>query len=128
MQIFDAIILGTIQGIAEFFPVSSTAHVAVISKLCSFNNCGKTFDVMLNLGTLLAIMAYFYRECLQLIRGGIDLLRFRDSTDKQFFLTIFFANVPVIVIFGIAELIKFEINSWVITGINLIVFGIILYF
>lgn len=128
LHIFDSFVLGVVQGITEFLPVSSTAHVSAATKLLDLYSFGKTFDVILNLGTFLAIIAYFYKDCLRLFLGGLDFVCFKKSDNKQFFLTIFLANIPTIIIFGIAELLKFEISSLIVTGINLVIFGGVLYF
>ncbi len=128
LHIFDSFILGAIQGITEFFPISSTAHVMMISKLFGLNIYDKTFDVILNLGTFFAIICYFYKEVWNLFLGGLDFIRFRKSANQSFFLTIALANIPTIIIFGTAELLHLDIESEWILAINLIVFGLLLYY
>ena len=128
MYFLDSFILGVIQGITEFLPVSSTAHAILISKFCLTHQFDKTFFVMLNIGTLLAIITYFWEEVMKLTKGGFDFILFKQSENRKFFLTIVIANIPTIIIFGIAELLKFEINSTIILSINLILFGILLYY
>ena len=62
MQIFDAILYGIIQGITEFLPVSSSAHLALLPKFGNFADPGVEFDLMMHLGTALSISIYFYKE------------------------------------------------------------------
>lgn len=127
MHLFDSIILGAVQGITEFLPVSSTAHTKLCGKLFSLHSFGKDFDILLNLGTLIALMVYFYRDCLKLFFGGLNFLCNKRSKNRDFFLMVFLANIPAIAIFGILEFAGIGISSTKLSAVNLIVFGIILY-
>jgi undecaprenyl-diphosphatase len=75
MTLTQAIILGLVQGIGEFLPISSSAHLIIIPELFNFPDPGLTFDIALHLGTLLAILAYFWKDWL-IILG----LAFRKSS------------------------------------------------
>lgn len=127
MHFWDAFILGCIQGITEFLPVSSTAHASVYRELFSLHHFGKNFDIILNLGTLLAILLYFRREFLNLFFGGLDFLCNKKTENRNIFLTILLADLPTIIVFGILEFFEFEANSVLLTGINLVTFGVVLY-
>ena len=61
----DSIILGIIQGIAEFLPISSSAHLLIYSEFISNKKLSMGFNVGLHLGTSLAIVSYFYKDWLQ---------------------------------------------------------------
>lgn len=128
MSIIQAGILGIVQGITEFLPVSSTAHLDIISKILHFPYQGRAMDVFLNFGTLLAIMVFFRKDVWQLIIGLVDFIRRKISSERDYFLSIFLASLPAIIVGGIAEIV-FDIdpNSMLFVAINLIVFGIILY-
>jgi len=73
MPIFHAIVLGIIQALTEFIPVSSTAHLILIPWLLGWNDGGLTFDVALHAGTLLAVIIYFFRDWIQIIAEGFGL-------------------------------------------------------
>jgi undecaprenyl-diphosphatase len=73
MPIFHAIILGIIQGLTEFLPVSSTAHLIVIPWLLGWDDGGLTFDIALHVGTLAAVILYFFRDWVQVIGQGLGL-------------------------------------------------------
>ncbi|HKV28449.1 MAG TPA: undecaprenyl-diphosphatase UppP [Candidatus Acidoferrales bacterium] len=73
MHLYQAIILAIIQGITEFLPVSSTAHLILFPWLAGWPDPGLAFDVALHVGTLLAVVLYFLRDWIQLIAAGIGL-------------------------------------------------------
>ncbi len=65
-SVFQAIILGAIQGLTEFLPVSSSAHLILVPWLLQWHDPGLAFDVALHLGTLLALLVYYWREWLDM--------------------------------------------------------------
>ena len=89
MPILEAIVLGIVQGLTEFLPVSSTAHLALVPWLVStlgianWSDPGLTFDVALHAGTLFAILFYFWRTWLQIIRAALGgkVVRFSEVRD-----------------------------------------------
>ncbi len=91
MPIFEAIVLGIVQGLTEFLPVSSTAHLAlvpwIVTKLglANWPDPGLTFDVALHAGTLFAILLYFWRTWIQIIRAALGgpVVRFSEVSDDQ---------------------------------------------
>ena len=127
MELLQTIVLGIIQGITEFLPVSSTAHLMILPEIFGFSYQGRTMDIFLNIGTLAAVLVFYRRDIWNLILGLCDFFRAKTSDNREFFLTMFLANAPLIVIFGLIEVIwGFEINSMLMFGINLIFFGILL--
>ena len=91
MPILEAIVLGIIQGLTEFLPISSTAHLALtpwlVTKLglANWADPGLTFDVALHGGTLLAILLYFWRTWVQILRAALGgkVVRFSETSDSQ---------------------------------------------
>src|ERR1700732_3972517 len=74
MLLYQAIILAIIQGLTEFLPVSSTAHLVLIPKLLGWpDDGGLAFDVALHVGTLVAVLLYFLREWIELTLAGLGL-------------------------------------------------------
>lgn len=77
MTIRQAIILGTVQGLTEFLPISSSAHLILVPWITDWPDQGLTFDVVLHAATLLAILSCFWRDCLGILREC-----FRPSTAR----------------------------------------------
>lgn len=69
MGLTEAVVLGLLQGITEFLPISSSAHLIILPWLLGWPDPGLTFDVGLHLGTFLAVVAYFWRDWWQIGRG-----------------------------------------------------------
>lgn len=129
MSTAEAIFLGAIQGISEFLPISSTAHVILFSKLFGISMPDPAFFIFLNIGTLLALIFYYFRDVWKLFLGGIDFIFFKKSDNCELFLTLFLSSLPVFIIFGIAEIIfDFKLESPIVLALSMIIFAIILYF
>ena len=127
MYLSDSIILGAVQGITEFLPVSSTAHTSLFQKIFSLHYFGRDFDILLNLGTLFALIIYFFRDFLKIFFGGINFICNKNSKNRDFFLMILLANFPTIVLFGFLEFLEVKVTSAKLAVVNLIGFGILLY-
>jgi len=114
----EIIILSIVQGITEFLPISSSAHLILISKYFNFSNENLTLDVSLHFGSLLAIVLYFRKELLDFINN------------KQLFFKIILSSIPVMV-FGFL-LIKYNLidnlRNYKVIGWSTIIFGVVLYF
>ena len=100
MDLLQAIILGAVQGLTEFIPISSSAHLIVIPWLLGWESFGLTFDVALHLGTLLALLAYFWRDWYGMIRDSLSAtklgrwLGMKRSTGTMLLWPIVIATVP----------------------------------
>ncbi len=70
MTVLQAFILGMVQGLTEFLPISSSAHLVLFPWFLKWQDPGLAFDVFLHLGTLLAVFGYFFRDWLQLAKAG----------------------------------------------------------
>ncbi|NBX67703.1 MAG: undecaprenyl-diphosphate phosphatase [Proteobacteria bacterium] len=97
MEISQAIILGMLQGLTEFIPVSSSAHLILFPWFFDWKDPGLAFDVFLHLGTLCALMVYFFRELWEIASGGIQSLvqrRIGFEPDRQLFWMLIFGSIP----------------------------------
>ncbi len=73
MSVFEAVILAVIQGLTEFLPISSSAHLALAPWLLGWKDQGLAFDIALHFGTLCAVIVYFFRDWMQLIAQGLGI-------------------------------------------------------
>ncbi len=95
MSIFRAIILGIIQGVAEFLPISSSAHLILIPYLLGWKESGLAFDVALHFGTMLAVLLLFFKEWWNLFIGAIkDIKTKKRSTEGKMFWYLIAATIP----------------------------------
>ncbi|MFK5978920.1 MAG: undecaprenyl-diphosphate phosphatase [Rhizobiaceae bacterium] len=123
------IVLAIVQGITEFLPISSSGHLILVPAFSGWPDQGLITDVMVHIGSLAAVLVYFWRDVLNLIGGGLDLLRFKVTDHGKMALFILVATIPAVV-FGLylksmgitASLRSVEIIAW-----NAIIFGVVLY-
>jgi undecaprenyl-diphosphatase len=83
MPLYQAIVLAVIQGLTEFLPVSSTAHLALVPQLFHWADPGLGFDVALHVGTLAAVLIYFFRDWVQVIVNGIGFTYRGSKPDEN---------------------------------------------
>ena len=115
MTIIQAIILGVIQGLTEFLPISSSAHLNLFPWLLKWQSMPDSFDVALHVGTLLAIVVYFFKDWIKLIVGGYKQVVKKEKTiEGKIFWQLVIATIPA----GILSLILDKISSKII-GDNL---------
>ncbi len=83
MTVFQALILGVLQGLAEFLPISSSAHLALTPWVMGWQDPGLAFDVALHFGTLVAVVWYFRRDIMELFAAVLNVLRKRKATTQS---------------------------------------------
>lgn len=95
MTIFRAIILGIIQGIAEFLPISSSAHLIIFPYLFGWEESGLAFDVALHFGTMMAVILIFFKDWWNLFVGAIkDVKEKKKTTNGKMFWYLIIATIP----------------------------------
>ena len=142
MTIIQAIILGIVQGLTELLPISSSAHLNLFPWLFNWGEMSPSFDVALHIGTLFAILVFFFRDWINLIKGGYkQLVKKEKSTDGKIFWYIVISTIPAGILSLVLDKVSdniieklaqtfntTEINvEMVLIAIALIVMGIILY-
>ncbi len=106
-EIVQAIIIGIVQGLTEFLPVSSSAHLIVLPRALGWDDeliNSSTFVVMLHMGTLAALLVFFWRDVLDLTRAFLALLRersFGEDPDRKLSLVLLLTIIPA-ALFGLA--------------------------
>lgn len=123
MEIFQAIVLGVIEGLTEFLPISSTGHLIVAGDVIGYYDASKLFTVVIQLGAIAAVLWFYRVQLWQLITG---LLK-GDKTVRRFWLVWVIATIPA----GLAGLLLNErIEAWAVTWVvasTLIVGGIAIW-
>lgn len=130
MPLLHVIILALIQGITEFLPISSSAHLALAPWLLGWPDQGLAFDIALHLGTLFAVLIYFFRDWVQIISQGLG---FRAGHDPELrrnrtLLWLLAAGSLPIGIFGLLlkEHAETTLRNPILIGVMLIAVGILL--
>lgn len=100
------ILMAIVQGVTECLPVSSSLHLGFVAHLFGLNNTSPeiSFCMLLNFGSLFAILCYYRQDVLSLMKGAIDFITLNKSNDRDLFLNISSASIPTIIVFGGAEL------------------------
>jgi len=96
MTVFQALVLGVVQGLAEFLPISSSAHLALAPWLFGWPEPGLGFDVALHVGTLVAVLVYFRREWVRLLAACWRMLATRriETVEQRRVLHLVIATIP----------------------------------
>ena len=128
MEIWQAIILGIVQGLTELLPISSSAHLNLIPWIFNWN-MPESFDVALHFGTLLAIALFFFKDWIALIKGGYKQVVKKEKSDEgRMFWYIVLATIPGGAIgFILDHFVGGSLNMPLLIAGALIVMGIILY-
>ena len=94
MTFFDAFILGLLQGLTEFLPVSSSGHLVIVSALLGVHEPGISFEVILHLGSLLAVFIFFRKKLFLLIQS---LFNPQMKTERKIILYIIIGTIPAVI-------------------------------
>lgn len=129
MSIWQLVILAIVQGLTEFIPVSSSAHLILTSEVLKWADQGRAIDVAAHVGSLGAVLIYFRADTAKLFQGGIDTVRWRASAERQLFIYLAIATIPLVVLGGLIALspIGDHLRSPHLIGVGSIVFGILLW-
>jgi undecaprenyl-diphosphatase len=140
VPILHAIVLGLVQGLSEFLPISSSGHLILVPWLLGWNDFAgykgaesieKAFDVSLHIGTLIAVVAYFRRELAVYIREGVLMVVRRDrprTVEGRIAWLLLLATVPAAIVGAVFEqqIDEHLGEPWII-GVSMIVFGLLLW-
>ena len=124
-QLLHAVIYGIVQGITEFLPISSTAHLTLIPKIFGWPEGGIGFDVALHLGTALAVIIFFYKRWIELIKAGFTSPK---SPNGRLFWIIVASTIPASLV-GVLfndRIQPLQDNPYII-GVMLIIMGLVLW-
>jgi undecaprenyl-diphosphatase len=130
MGAFEAIVLGIVQGLTEFLPISSTAHLRIVPAFAGWDDPGAAFTAVTQLGTMLAVLLYFWHDLWRIGRTWLASLRrpeLRRELDARMGWYILLGTIPIGV-FGLAfdDQIEEGARSLYLIGCTLIVLGLLL--
>lgn len=138
MSVFMAFILGLIQGVAEFLPISSSGHLSIAQNLLGLQAVGEEhlfFDVLLHLGTLFAVFVFYWQDILSMIRefflGVGDLARGTTPNPvpagRRLVLLVIVGTLPLFLILPIKDKVENLYYNTVFIGIALLITGVLLW-
>jgi undecaprenyl-diphosphatase len=130
VTLFEAIVLGIVQGLAEFLPISSSGHLILVPWLAGWPPHGLTFDLALHLGTSVALLAYFWRDWLNLAKGviaGVANPKARESDNWRLAWLIVLGCIPAGVVGVLFEdFIESTVRQPALIALLLMVFGMLM--
>jgi undecaprenyl-diphosphatase len=126
MSIIQAVVLGLVQGLTEFIPVSSTAHLEIVPVLLGWGDPGAAASAVIQFGTWIAALIYFARDVVRLIGGffrGLATRRILDDTDSREAWLVIIGTIPIVVLgLALKKYIESTFRSlWVVTTMVIVV-------
>jgi undecaprenyl-diphosphatase len=130
VSLLEAIVLGVVQGLTEFLPISSTAHLRLVPAFVGWEDPGAAFTAVTQLGTLAAVLLYFRRDLARIVAGWVAGLRSRErrrELDSRMGWYLIVATIPIVV-FGalFTDQIETGARNLYLIGTTLIVLGLVL--
>ena len=132
--VIQALVMGIVQGLTEFLPVSSSGHLVIVPWLFGWDDAFITslaFSVMLHLGTLVALLIYFRKDWLRLVPAGLATIRdrsFRGDPDRKLAWLLVAATIPAAVVgFLFNDLFEDTVRQVGLVAVTLIIGGVILW-
>ncbi len=131
MPIYQALVLAILQGLTEFLPVSSSAHLAMAPWLLGWKDQGLEFDVALHIGTLFSVIVYFFKDWMQILAQAAGLKVGNDvqlNKNPQLLWYLVAGSVPVAVA-GLLfkDVVETTLRSPYVVGVMAIVIGLVMY-
>lgn len=129
MELLQIVLLALLQGLTEFLPISSSAHLILFPKLSGFADQGLAFDVAVHVGTLSAVVWYFRRELITMTRDwGFSIARRKRVGDSNLMWAVGFGTIPV----GLAGLlfkdaVETTLREPLVIAVTTILFGLLLW-
>lgn len=130
MSLFHLLLVASIQGITEFLPISSSGHLILLPNLTGLEDQGQIIDVAVHVGTLGAVVLYFWRDVAMAVGGVPRLLRGRiDTEGARLAFLLALATVPVVIVGVILKVTGLDdaLRSVAVVGWTMLIFGLVLY-
>lgn len=130
MTTFNLLLIALIQGITEFLPISSSGHLILLPSLTGLDDQGQVIDVAAHVGTLIAVVLYFWSDVRLALGGALRLMKGKvDSQGAWLALCLLIATIPIIVVGFVLKVtgLSDAMRGIAVIGWSMIVFGIVLY-
>lgn len=129
MDLLQIVLLALIQGLTEFLPISSSAHLALAPVVMGIEDQGLAFDIAVHLGSLLAVIIYFRKELTQVTAdtAGHYLMQREATQNSKLGMAIIIATIPIVIFGGLKTVLDIEFRSPVLIAVMSIVFGLLLW-
>ena len=129
MSLLHLAVLAVVQGVTEFLPISSSGHLILVPRLTGWTDQGLVMDVAVHVGTLAAVLAYFYRDVWSMMVGLLQLAIGRHGGDAQLALNVIIATVPTVIAGAalFASGLVDALRSVAVIGATMLGFGVVLY-
>lgn len=100
ITLVEALTLGIVQGLTEFLPISSTAHLRVVPALCHWQDPGAAYSAVIQLGSVVAVLAYFFKDLVSIATGALAAIKNKDYGDRDLRMVgaIIVGTIPICVI------------------------------
>lgn len=129
MDILQIIVLALVQGLTEFLPISSSAHLILVPILTGWDDQGLAFDVAVHVGTLSAVVIYFRKEISQMFFAWIDSLKGRHTEDSRLAWGVLIGTIPVgLVGLLLKDYISGNLRTELVIAATTIIFGLLLWY
>jgi undecaprenyl-diphosphatase len=127
--IVQALLLAVIQGLTEFLPVSSSAHLILPSQILGWPDQGQAFDVAVHLGTLMAVVTYFNHDIRRMLGGVVQGAQTRTmNTDLRLAFAVVVGTIPAVIFGGLFnDFIEENLRSSFVIACTTVVFGLLLW-
>lgn len=128
MSLLQLFVLSIVQGITEFLPISSSGHLILVPHFTDWEDQGLLLDVAVHIGSLIAVLLYFWRDIWQMSRDTILYPKIGSTLHNKLAIFVVIATLPVIFVgFLMKDYIGSSLRSMEVIGWMMLVFGIILY-
>src|SRR5215213_1280429 len=101
MSLLEAIVLGLVQGLTEFIPISSTGHLKIVPELLGWGDPGAAASAVIQFGTVLSALIYFFRDIVRIIRGffrGLFARTFMSDPDFADAIYVILGTIPIVIV------------------------------
>src|SRR4030095_3105555 len=129
-EIFKEVFLGIIQGLTEFLPISSTAHLRIIPSFFGWKDIGSGYTAVMQIGTMIAIIIYFWKDLMEMLKGFIGSLKtwdFKSNNYTRLFLQVCIGTIPILILgYVLKKFIDNQFRSLYVMAITMILFSIVI--